>query len=113
MIGARGETWLWLAQRGAAIVLALAVALHLATIIYAARHGLSAASILARTQGNVAWLGFYLVFAAAVAVHGGIGLRTVVRETTPWRGASLDLATAAIVAALTLAGWRAAAALFA
>jgi fumarate reductase subunit C len=109
----RGETFLWLAQRGAAIVLTLFVAVHLATIIYAVHHGLSAASILARIQGNVAWLAFYLVFAAAVALHGGIGLRTVIRETTPWRGASLDLATASLVVVLTLAGWRAATALFA
>ncbi len=109
----RGETWLWLAQRGAAIILTLFVAVHLATIIYAVHHGLSAAAILQRTQGNAAWLAFYLVFAAGVAIHGGIGLRTVIRETTRWRGASLDLATAAVVVALTLAGWRAATALFA
>ena len=109
----RAETWLWLAQRSAAIVLTLFVAVHLATIVYAVHHGLSAAAILERTQGNAAWLAFYLVFAAAVAIHGGIGLRTVIREATPWRGSSLDLATAVIVAGLTLAGWRAALALFA
>jgi fumarate reductase subunit C len=109
----KGETWLWIAQRGAAIVLTLAVALHLATIIYAVHHGLDAASILARTQGNLAWLMFYLIFVAAAAVHGGIGLRTVIREMTAWRGPSLDLATAAVVAVLTLTGWRAAMALFA
>jgi fumarate reductase subunit C len=112
-VSARVETWLWLAQRGAGIVLALAVALHLATIIYAVHRGLSAAAILGRTQGNVAFLVFYLVFAAAAAIHGGIGLRTVIRETTAWRGPSLDLATATFVAMLTLAGWRAATALFA
>ncbi|MBV9521853.1 MAG: succinate dehydrogenase [Alphaproteobacteria bacterium] len=112
-MSARTETWLWLAQRMAAIVLALAVALHLATIIYAAHRGLSAAAILARTQGNTLWLAFYLVFAAMAALHGGIGLRTVLRETTLWRGRSLDLATAAIIIVLTAAGWRAAAALFA
>jgi fumarate reductase subunit C len=112
-VSARAETWLWLAQRGAGIVLALAVALHLATIIYAVHRGLSAAAILGRTEGNVAFLVFYLVFAAAAAIHGGIGLRTVIRETTVWRGVSLDVATAAVVALLTLAGWRAATALFA
>jgi fumarate reductase subunit C len=112
-VSARVETWLWLAQRGAAIVLGFAVAVHLGTIIYAVHRGLSAAAILGRTQGNVAFLVFYLVFAATAAIHGGIGLRTVIRETTAWRGASLDLATAAFVAMSTLAGWRAATALFA
>jgi fumarate reductase subunit C len=112
-VSVRTETWLWLAQRGAAIVLTLFVAVHLATIVYAVHHGLSAAAILDRTQGNIAWLAFYLIFAACVAIHGGIGLRTVIRETTPWRGTSLDLATAIVVVGLTLAGWRAATALFA
>jgi fumarate reductase subunit C len=111
-VSARVETWLWLAQRGAGVVLGLAVALHLVTIIYAVHRGLSAAAILGRTEGNVAFLVFYVVFAAAAAIHGGIGLRTVIREMTVWRGASLDLATAAFVALLTLAGWRAATALF-
>lgn len=112
-MSARIETWLWLVQRGAAMVLALAVLVHLATIIYAVHMGLSAAAILARTEGNTAWLSFYFVFAAAAALHGGIGLRTVVREATPWRGPSLDAATAAFVLLLALTGWRAAAALFA
>jgi fumarate reductase subunit C len=112
-VSARAETWLWIAQRAAAIVLSGAVVIHLATIIYAVHRGLSAAAILARTQGNTAWLAFYLVFATAASVHGGIGLRTVVRETTAWRGTSLELATALVVIALGLAGWRAALALFA
>ena len=112
-MSARAEAWLWIAQRGAALVLAVAVALHLATIIYAVHHGLSAAAILARTQGNLAWLVFYAIFALAAAVHGGIGLRTIIRETTVWRGATLDIATAVVIVGLSLAGWRAASALFA
>src|SRR5690348_2517858 len=110
---ARTEAWLWIAQRAAACVLAFAVLIHLVTIIYAVHEGLSARAILARTHGNAAWLAFYCIFAAAAALHGGIGLRTVVREATPWRGISLDAATAAIVLLIALAGWRAAAALFA
>jgi len=112
-VSARAETWLWLAQRGAAIVLAAAVTVHLATIVYAAHLGLSAAAILGRIAGNRAWLAFYCAFAIAAAIHGGIGLRTVVRETTPWRGASLELATALFIVLLALAGARAAVALFA
>ena len=112
-MSARAETWLWIVQRGAALVLALAVTVHLATIIYAVHRGLSAAAILARLQGNDAWLLFYLVFAAAAALHGGIGLRTIVRETTTWRGPSLDAAVGAFILLVAFAGWRAAGALFA
>lgn len=112
-MGARGETWLWILQRATAAVLALAVLVHLATLIYAVRHGLSAAAILARTQGNLAWLGFYLVFATAAALHAGVGLRVVLREWTPWRGPGLDLAVLSLAALIAAAGWRAAFGLFA
>jgi fumarate reductase subunit C len=77
------------------------------------RHGLTAAAILARTQGNAAWLAFYLVFAAAVALHAAIGLRAVLREWTGWCGASLDVAVAAFALLLAATGWRAAIGLFA
>jgi fumarate reductase subunit C len=113
VIGARGETWLWIVQRATAAVLALAVAAHLATLVYAVRHGLSATAILARTQGNAAWLAFYLMFAAAVALHAAIGVRAVLREWTSWRGASLDAAAAAFAVLLAVTGWRAAIGLFA
>ena len=50
---------LFLAQRATAFVLALAVAVHLGTILYASRGGLTAAEILARTHGNLWFLLFY------------------------------------------------------
>jgi fumarate reductase subunit C len=112
-VSTKAEAWLWIAQRAAGLTLALAVSLHLATIIYAVHRGLSAAAILARTHGNAAWLVFYAIFAAAAAIHGGIGLRTIIRETTTWRGASLEAAVAAFVILATVAGWRATEALFA
>ena len=43
---ARVETLLWTAQRASAAVLAICVAVHLATIIYAVRGGLTAAKML-------------------------------------------------------------------
>lgn len=104
---ARGEIWLWLAQRASAAVLAACVIVHLALIIYAVRTGLSAAAILGRTHGSLVWFGFYLVFVAAVAVHAPIGLRQVVREMTPWRGRSLDGAAAVFAALLAVLGVRA------
>ena len=103
----RLEVRLWLAQRASAAVLAVCVAVHLALIIYAVRGGLSAAEILGRTRGSVAWLAFYMLFVAAVAVHAPIGLRTVLREMTPWRGRSLDVAIAGFVIFLATFGMRA------
>jgi fumarate reductase subunit C len=109
---ARTEVWLWIMQRAAAVFLAGAVVVHLATIIYAVGHGLSAVAILGRIHGNVPWLGFYILFALAAALHGGVGLRTIVREMTRWRGSSLDVAVAGFSVFLAVAGCRAALALF-
>ena len=101
------EIILWLAQRASAAVLALCVVVHLATMIYAIRGGLSAAEILGRTRGNVGWLAFYSVFALAVAVHAPIGLRPVLGEWLRWRGASRDLALGALALLLAALGMRA------
>jgi fumarate reductase subunit C len=98
---------LFLLQRLSAAVLALAVAVHLATILYAVRGGLTAGEILARTHGNLAFFAFYSVFVAAVAFHAPIGLRTVIREWTPWRGGSLDVALAVLAVMLMVLGFRA------
>ena len=56
------------------MVLALCVLVHLATLIYAVRGGLSAAEILGRTHGSSGWASFYALFVLAVAVHAPIGL---------------------------------------
>jgi fumarate reductase subunit C len=98
---------LFLAQRLSAVVLAFAVAVHLATIVYAVRGGLTAGEILARTHGNAAFFAFYALFVVAVTVHAPIGLRNIIREWTPWRGRSLDLALAAFAALLLVLGLRA------
>lgn len=104
--------FLFLAQRLSAAVLALAVTIHLATIIYAARAGMTAADVLTRTHGNAAFLVLYVFFVLAVAVHAPIGLRNVLREWTPWRGRSLDVALAAFALLLLALGLRAAIAVF-
>ncbi len=103
---------LFLAQRASAAVLAFAVTVHLATIIYAVRGGLTAGEILARTRGNDWFLAFYLLFVFAVAVHAPIGLRSILREWTPWRGRSLDVALAVFAALLLVLGMRAAFAVY-
>lgn len=109
----RWEAWLWIAQRASAVVLAACVVVHLVTIILAVRGGLSAAEILGRTRGSVGWMAFYGLFVLAVAVHAPIGLRSVLREMTAWRGRSLDMAMLAAAALLAVLGWRAVGGLFA
>ncbi|MGZ9058675.1 MAG: succinate dehydrogenase, partial [Burkholderiaceae bacterium] len=85
------ETRLWLAQRASAAVLTLCVIVHLITIIYATRGGLSGAEILARTRGNTAWFAFYVLFVLAVAVHVPIGLRAIAAEWLGWTGGRRDV----------------------
>jgi fumarate reductase subunit C len=104
---------LFAAQRATAFVLALAVAVHLGTILYAVRGGLTAAEILARTHGNVGFALFYGVFVVAVAIHAPIGLRNILREWTRWRGRTLDLALALFAVLLLGLGLRAVFAVFA
>ncbi len=103
---------LWAVQRGTAIVLALAVVVHLVTILVAVRGGLSAAEIIGRTRGNWAWLGFYSVFALAAGLHGAIGLRAIAAEWAGWRGRGYDLAWLAIGLLTAAFGIRAAFGLF-
>jgi len=104
---------LFLAQRATAFVLAAAVAVHLGTILYATRGGLTAAEILARTRGNFWFLVFYATFVVVVAIHAPIGLRNILREWTEWRGRSLDLALALFSILLLALGLRAVLAVYA
>ncbi len=104
---ARAETWLWMAQRARAAVLALCVLVHLVTISLAVQGGLSAAEILARTRGNAGWLAFYGVFVLACAVHVPIGLRSALAEWLGWRGPSRDAALLGFAALIALLGLRA------
>ena len=108
----RVEAVLWIAQRVSAAVLALCVAVHLATIIYAVQGGLTAAEILGRTRGSHAWLAFYSLFVIAVSVHAPIGLRAIFLEWLRWRGASRDVVLAFFAAVLAWMGMRAVFAVF-
>ena len=85
------ETWLWLAQRISAVVLAVVIVIHLGTIIYAVRGGLTAAEIIARIGGSMGWTVFYGVFVTAVAVHAPIGLRAILAEMTALPRRRVDL----------------------
>jgi len=112
-VSVRGETRLWIAQRASAAVLALCVLVHLATMIYAVRGGLTGAEILARTRGSGAWLAFYSVFVLAVTVHAPIGLRAVLGEWLGWRGRPRDVALLLFAMLLAWMGMRAVMTVFA
>ncbi|HEX4779538.1 MAG TPA: hypothetical protein VH301_02220 [Usitatibacter sp.] len=109
-MSARIEARLWWAQRLTAALLAFCVAVHLATIVYAVRGGLTAAEVLARTRGSVPWAAFYALFVLAASVHGAIGLRTIAGEWLAWRGRSADGAAALIALGIAALGARAIAA---
>jgi len=101
---------LYILQRASAALMAPLVLIHIAVIFYATHKSLSAADILARTRGSVAWGLFYGVFVAAIAVHASIGLRTILTEWAGLRGVSRDVASWGIGLGLFLLGLRAVAA---
>ena len=73
----------WYRQRISAMVLAICVLIHLATIVYAVRGGLGAAEIFGRTRGNWGFAMFYVVFVLACAIHVPAGLANIAEE---WAG---------------------------
>jgi fumarate reductase subunit C len=99
--GAVTEAKLWYWQRASAMALGLFVLVHLATMAYAVRGGLSAAEILGRTRGSWVFGGFYTLFVIAVAVHASIGLATIAEE---WLGLDAKAARAFALAFAILLG---------
>lgn len=77
---------LWYVQRISAMVLALCVLVHLATIVLAMQGGLSASEVLARTRGSSLAAVFYVVFVVSAAVHAPIGVAKILEEALGWRG---------------------------
>jgi fumarate reductase subunit C len=74
---------LYVLQRLTAALMVPLIIGHLIVILYATRKGISAAEILGRTRGSVAWGTFYGIFVVAAAIHGAIGVRGVLREWGP------------------------------
>ena len=74
------EARLYMLQRLSAVVMAPLVVVHLITIFYAIRGGLTAEEILSRTSGFSVWTIFYVIFVLAVAVHAPLGLRKILIE---------------------------------
>ena len=107
----RLELRLFVVQRITAMILAPLVLIHLATIFYAVRGGLSAAEILGRTKGSLLWGGMYGLFVVAASIHGAIGLRSIIREMTGSRGLGVNLLAALFCVVALALGFRAVAAL--
>jgi fumarate reductase subunit C len=101
-LGVRAAVWRFVLQRASAAVLALCVIVHLAAIIYAVRHGLTAAAIVARMHASAFWPAFYATFVVAAAIHAPLGLRVVADEWLGLRGRGVDVVLAAF--ALLLVG---------
>lgn len=108
----RNEVRIWIAQRATAAVLALAVIVHIITVVYAVRGGLSAIEIIERVHGNIGWFLFYVVFVFAAAIHAPLGLRTVLTEMAPLRGIAVDAVALLLGLMIAFLGWRAAFVLF-
>ena len=104
----RTETYLWLAQRISALILAICVTVHIATMIIAVQGGLSADEIITRIGGNKMWLSFYLVFVISVAVHAPIGLKSILREMTQIPTKRIDVLSFIFAIMICVLGIRAA-----
>ena len=100
----RAAAWRFVLQRLTAVVLAVCVVIHLATIIYAVRHNLTSAAIIARVRGNSAWPAFYALFVVAAAIHAPLGLRVIVDEWLDMRGIAVDCVLVLFGVALLAAG---------
>ncbi len=98
---------LYVWQRATALLMVPLIALHLIVIIYATNRGLSAADMLGRTRGSVAWGLFYSLFVVAASIHGAIGVRGVAREWLGWRPVALDRLMWIFGAVLLVLGLRA------
>jgi fumarate reductase subunit C len=101
---------LYVWQRGTAALMVPLVAVHLAVIFYATRQGLSAADILSRTRGSIAWAAYYGLFVAAVSIHAAIGVRNVLAEWSSLTDRSAGRLAIAFGLLLAALGFRAVAA---
>lgn len=98
---------LYVWQRGTAALLAPLVLIHIAVIFYATRQGLTAADILGRTRGSLAWGLSYGVFVAAAAIHAAIGIRNILVEWASLRSRAAGLVAGAFGLLLAALGARA------
>ena len=101
---------LYVWQRLTAALMVPLVLVHVAVIFYATRKGMSAADILGRTRGSIAWAAFYGTFVAAVAIHAAIGVRNVLIEWSPLHERPAGIFATVLGCGLLVLGLRAVAA---
>jgi len=102
------KLYVW--QRATAAAMVPMIAVHVAMIFYATRHGVTAADILARTGGSVGWGGFYAAFVVAASIHAAIGTRNILAEWSPLGDRGAGIAASVFGLALFGLGLRAVAA---
>ena len=102
-VGVRAAAWRFVLQRASAVVLAVCVVAHLATILYAVRNGLTSDAMVGRMHANPAWPAFYVIFVIAIAIHAPLGLRAIADEWLALRGRATD-AFLALFALVLLGG---------
>jgi fumarate reductase subunit C len=107
MTTAATQAKLWYAMRASSMVLAVCVLVHIGTIVYAVRGGLSAAEILSRTHGNWLVAAFYGVFVIACAVHVPLGLAAIAEEWLRLRGRTALIAAQILGLLILVMGLRA------
>ena len=98
---------LYLWQRLTAALMVPLLVVHLAVIYYAGTQGLTAADILARTRGSIAWALFYGAFVVAASAHAAVGVRNVLAEWTGLGDRGADAAGALFGVLLAVLGARA------
>jgi len=101
---------LYLLQRASAALMLPLIVIHLIVIYYATSKGLTAADVLSRTRGSLAWGAFYTLFVVLAAVHAAIGVRVILREWTSLAASARDGIAITFALALLLLGLRAVAA---
>jgi fumarate reductase subunit C len=101
---------LYVSQRAAAAIMAPMIVVHVGVIFYATRHGLTAADILTRTRGNIAWGIFYALFVVAASAHAAIGIRNILAEWSPLGDRGAGVASLIFGLVLLALGLRAVAA---
>jgi succinate dehydrogenase subunit C len=101
------ELRLYVLQRITALLMVPLILTHVYVIFHATANGLTANEILARTEGSIGWALFYGLFVLLAAIHGAIGVRTVLREWAGLGRAAASVASAALAVLLAALGARA------
>jgi len=102
----RRERLLYFLQRLSALILVPLVILHLGVMILSVQGGLSTAEILSRTQSSNLWPMAYGLFFAVAGVHGCIGLRNILKETTELPDRSVNRISGGLLIVILVFGFE-------